>query len=319
MKVRTLFLRAYVFLFTSLSTVLSLACFAEVQPQQREGNQAPTEIQLNVSDWSPSLKEFQINLFKELIRIATPEYGESKLSILNIDMSTRRSVIALQSGEYPFGFTTMVNSVKNDSSMTNLYRYPYLNHFLGLRKLIVRAEDLEKFSNIQTFAELQDYRAGQGDNWPDAAILRNNGINVVSATKYKNLFPMLKLRRSDFVPMSVLEIDEVMAQLNQGAEKLVVVPNLYIFYPFPMYLRSSKYAQHSDALIAHALEHYFSDDNTSLRESVFTRSFGTAMQHVPSPTDVVFYLDNDAIDQTTNDSITQHFKQQYRPTEVGAL
>lgn len=289
---------------------VSAATWANDAPSQnaQTTNSTSTVIKLNVSGWSPSIKKHQIDLVNELLNIAEPKFGPSTLQTVNIDMSTKRAVIALESGELPLGFATGWNAGKNNPETSKLYYHPYLNNLLGLRKLVVRREDLNTFANIRHFEELKNYKAGQGTGWPDSDIYRINGIEVVNAKRYENLFPMLALKRFDFVPMSTLEMKEVMAPLNQTKNNLVVVPNLYIFYPIPIYLRSSKRDKDSYDRIDYALSRYFSPQYSDTKNQHFIDTFGEPEQYIPAESDTVFFLDNPIIDKETNDAIMVEFK-----------
>lgn len=296
-----------------VACALSCAIAAEEQALTPPHSSTENTLRLNISGWSPTLRKYQLDIFKELVVLGEPKFGKTNLEVVNLNMSTRRAIIALETGDIPLGFSTGWKSQKNDPQITSVYHYPFLKNLLGLRRIVVKADRLEEFKKIQTLSDLQAYSAGQGTDWPDSEIYRNHNIQVISAKRYENLFPMLKLGRFDFIPMSVLEVDELMRQLDQGGKSLAVVPDLYVFYPIPVYLRSSKKAHFMDQFVSYALKEYFSEEQTALRERVFSATFSEAKNHTPSKSSVIFLLDNAAIDKAENDAIMKQFKQEYLP------
>lgn len=105
---------------------------------------------------------------------------------------------------------------------------------LGYRKLLIRRADLEKFSHIQSAGELKKLVAGQGRAWVDVAVYRHNGYTVDDRANLPNLLPMLLNQRFDYLPMSVVEIDSVLAQNAEFAGELAVAPGILIQYPLPL-------------------------------------------------------------------------------------
>lgn len=292
-----------------LIPLLAFTCnYSKAQPEVTPSKPA---VKLNVSGWSPNLKNYYIALFEELLVLAEPEFGPHELVPISLEISTKRAVILSETGELPLGFATRWESMYSNVESSNLYYYPYLNKLLGLRQIIVPTSKLASFSKSFSFDEFRAFKPGQGAGWPDAEIYKAHGIEVVNAKSYEHLFPMLLLNRFDYVPLSILEIDGVLAQINKNGDKYSVVPNLYIYYPIPVYIRSNKVSIHTDKLVAYALERYFSEEHKQQNQQLFDRHFAHAKKALPTRGATIIYLANNALENNMNDQFMKEFKQLY--------
>ncbi len=100
---------------------------------------------------------------------------------------------------------------------------------IGTRLLLVRKEQLDKFSRIASVNALKALDAGQRVDWPDVEILRSNGFKVHTTSSYELLFKLLESGGIDYFPRSVVEIWEE-AELH-GPRGLVVEPTIMLRYP----------------------------------------------------------------------------------------
>ncbi|MDF1628492.1 MAG: transporter substrate-binding domain-containing protein [Alcanivoracaceae bacterium] len=112
-------------------------------------------------------------------------------------------------------------------------RIPLMKGLMGYRLLIIRGEDQQWFRRLQTIDELRELRAGQGHDWPDAKILRANGLSVEAVTDYENLFTLLQQGRFDYLPRAINEPWEELAA--RPDMDLVVEKGLLLYYPTAEY------------------------------------------------------------------------------------
>ncbi|MBV8603954.1 MAG: hypothetical protein JO224_04655 [Pelomonas sp.] len=106
-------------------------------------------------------------------------------------------------------------------------RVPLDKGLLGWRLLLVRRDDLARFAKVATGAQLRALRAGLAAEWSDTQVLRDNGLPVVTASLYDNLFPMLAAQRFDYFPRGVAEIvDE-----QRAHPEFAIEPRLVLHYP----------------------------------------------------------------------------------------
>lgn len=122
---------------------------------------------------------------------------------------------------------------KERESFLRPIRVPIFKGLFGYRALIIRKEDQAKFATIATRQALAEFVAGQGDQWPDAEVLRNNGLPLVTGTQVQNMYKMLAAKRFDYFPRALVELVPEMPSIKQY--DLMVVPDLLLEYPNPMY------------------------------------------------------------------------------------
>ncbi|MCP8899062.1 diguanylate cyclase [Gilvimarinus xylanilyticus] len=113
-------------------------------------------------------------------------------------------------------------------------RFPLLKGLLGYRIFIINPASQSRFNRVETFADLQQMSFGQGAGWPDIAILESNNLEVITTSKYDNLFYMVEGGRFDAFPRGVLEPwTELAARPDLP---LAVEENLVLVYTLPFYL-----------------------------------------------------------------------------------
>lgn len=127
-------------------------------------------------------------------------------------------------------------------------KVPLLKGMNGYRVLIIRKEDAEKFNNIHNLDELAAFSAGQGLDWPDVEVLRQNGIRVVTSSDSDLLYKMLSGRRFDFLPRGIHEARSELAQVEN--DTLMICDTVVLSYEAPVYFFVNK----SNRLLADRIE-----------------------------------------------------------------
>ena len=180
--------------------------------------------------------EYQFRLLELALQKTVSKYGKYELTKNNEKYTSLRSRRELARGETIniIALPTPTSPPKALEPQASIIKKPLLRGLLGYRKLVVRRSDLQKFENINSVAELQHLAAGQGRDWEDINIYRLNNYSVVDNADYFNLFAMLAAGRFDYIPLSVIEVDDIMVRFSQYSKEFVVVPNLIIYYPFPV-------------------------------------------------------------------------------------
>ena len=126
---------------------------------------------------------------------------------------------------------------ENLESSTIPVRFPVYRGILGLRLLLVRTEDQEKFSRLQSVADLRQYTAGHGLHWNDLPVFAANNLSVETSTSYESLFTQLKNHRFDYFHRG---INEIWAEVAVHRDTLTIADNIMLFYPHPVYFFVSK-------------------------------------------------------------------------------
>ena len=134
-------------------------------------------------------------------------------------------------------------------------RIAILRGILGYRVFLIHRDSKEHFARIKNFEQLRDrYRAGFGSHWADYKILEANGIQLVGAAAYENLFKMLSKKRFDYFPRGINEAWNEVKSKGEEYPALMVEEKLAFYYPFPIYFFVNK-ANHKLAdSIKHGLE-----------------------------------------------------------------
>lgn len=112
-------------------------------------------------------------------------------------------------------------------------RVPIDRGLIGWRVLLVERSALPRFRGVEDVGGLARLVGAQGHDWPDLAILRANGLEVLASPHYASLFDLLARGRIDYVPRGVGEVrPEASARAAMG---IVIEPNLLLHYPSALY------------------------------------------------------------------------------------
>lgn len=104
------------------------------------------------------------------------------------------------------------------------------------RVFLIRKDDQARFRAVRSLADLSRMTAGAGETWPSTAVLRANGLPVVTSIGYEQLFAMLDARRFDYMPRGVYE---AWYEQHQHAG-LAIEQSLFLHYSVPFYFFTSR-------------------------------------------------------------------------------
>jgi len=147
---------------------------------------------------------------------------------------------------------------------------PILGGLMGYRQLIVREDRLPAMTEVTSEDQLKRLTVGQGQRWPDVAIFRRNGYPVNDTGRYSNLFTMLEQRRFDYLSLGIIEARRELASHQSANEGLALVPDLYLYYPFPVVFHVSAKAGPLAARLEQGLSRALQDGSM---EALFQRHF----------------------------------------------
>lgn len=237
---RTLQTLCLCFLLASASPSVWAAVWAGVPaatPAQASEQEAPmAKVAINIrvpkEEYSNSGHTDYIRTLLRLALIRSKAPNERiSLSSIEENLTQARLIAELQRGQNIDIIWTMT-SREREASMLPI-RIPLLKGLLGQRVFLIRAEQQAEFARVNTLTDLAQLTAGQGAHWPDTDILRENGLPVLTSTRYELLFSMLRGGRFDYFPRGVNEAwAELDAHPNEG---LAVEETLLLSYPAPMY------------------------------------------------------------------------------------
>lgn len=234
---------------------------------------------------SPTRDAYQFELLRLALERTRKSHGDYELIRVDQKLTSLRASREVSCGELinieatPNWTTESVPSeIRRDKRIA--IKIPLLEGLLGYRRLVIRKADLEKFAAITRAEELQALVAGQGRDWEDIFIYRNNGFKVNAEADYYNLFAMLVAGRFDYLPLSTVEVDNFIQKFGMYSEDVVVAPGILIYYPFPVLFQLSKNTPElaervnvglteakRDGSMKNLFEHYFAEDLKKLRDS----------------------------------------------------
>lgn len=195
------------------------------------GSDAATPAPVSVAYPAASpIDERRGNYYVELLKLAMAKADGSFVAVPSNNPSTaKRALIRLARHEGVdvfWGPTT--SQLEQDFRAV---RIPLDKGILGWRLLLINRDDAKRFASLDSLAQLQTLRAGSAAEWSDTQVLRDNGLQVVTAQQYRNLLAMLVARRFDYVPRGIGEIAD---EARQHPE-FVVEAHLALHYPVCTY------------------------------------------------------------------------------------
>ncbi|MDO6424010.1 hypothetical protein [Saccharophagus degradans] len=168
------------------------------------------------------------------------DYPPFNITRLEADLGSDRARHELARGEliniYAAPYRARVGEVETQIVQVP---NPLLKGLLGYRNLIIREKDLARFEQISNKEELKPILIGQGRSWPDVAIYRHNGLQVMDEGLFSNLFAMLSLGRFDCLPLGVVEAKATLAAFDGDKLDLTIAPDLLLYYPWPVLFQIS--------------------------------------------------------------------------------
>lgn len=187
----------------------------------------------------PSSKEHAA-YFPTLLRLALDKTvaadGPYTLNHFDQVLTSPRQAIELKNN----GVINVMWDGSNEQRETELLpiRVSLLRQLNDYRVFLIRAEDRARFRAVDSLAALRRFEAGAGVNWPSTAILRANGLPVVTSIAYEYLFPMLAAKRFDYMPRGIYEAwYEQRAHASAG---IVIETSIFLHYQVPFYFFVSR-------------------------------------------------------------------------------
>lgn len=167
-----------------------------------------------------------------LLKLALEKSGVPfKLNISDGDFAPMRQRQELLEGGLDILWTA--TSIDMESVALPI-RVPLYKGLLGHRILIVHKDNKNLFNQVESWDHVLARRYGQGRDWSDTTIMRANGMTVVPAVKYDNLFLMADGKRFDAFPRGVHEPWDELAK--RPRLELTVDENIMLVYRMPFYL-----------------------------------------------------------------------------------
>lgn len=283
-----------------------LACVGAFAASSNE----PADTIIHSTDgWSDNQLKYQIALLKAALEESRALYGDYALQLSNTGLSSSRTIWQISNGKISTGFSAGT-SVEQETLEVDIERLllPFMRSLHGLRQCLAHKSNVPELSKITSIERFNRITFGQGVGWAEAQIYPAAGLSLTTASSVDRLLLMLEKKRFECLPLSVLEIDQVLEQANKNNQDLAIVPNLYIFYPNPVFINITKKPKHISYRLIYGVSRLF---ETGKAEAIFYDNFAQAINFT-LPTDAhIFLLDNHLLTPADASKIESYFSAHY--------
>ena len=238
-------------------------------------------------------RDFADVLLQLALQISEDKYGPYKIVQQKQQTVMLRQLQELEKGEH----LTVAISMPMAESLERAQniQFPVLKGLSSYRMFLVHRHHLARINNIDTLTALKTLKVGQGPGWSTAAILENNGFEVVYSGRYSTLVPMLKADRFQLLMRAVYEIGPEFIVFKTDFPELEMADEIAVFTYLPMYYFVSK----TQPLLIERLDYGLKKAYSSGQYDVlYKQYFGDALKLMFAKQRKIFYLENTNIDRS---------------------
>lgn len=163
------------------------------------------------------------------------EYGDYVLKEAEF-IPQGREVELVRDNEF-FQVMWSMSSPERESKVQSI-PIPLLKGLIGLRVMIIKKNNQDKFPISLNIEDFKNIRLGQANDWPDSDILEFNGMSLFRFPNYKTSFQLLNNSRFLGYPRG---ITEALSEIEENKNfEFVLEKNHLLYYPAPFYFYVSK-------------------------------------------------------------------------------
>ncbi|AEF04454.1 transporter substrate-binding domain-containing protein [Alteromonas naphthalenivorans] len=174
----------------------------------------------------------------EAVLSATPEYGNTQISLHPHPMPQSRQVVSLLKGDADVMWS--VTNAEREKLLTPI-KLPLLKGLAGYRILVIADDAQHNFEPTLTTDELKTRTLVQGNDWPDLHVLKSNGFNAEGeewSLWFTSMYIMVEKGMVDGFPRNVIEVSGDLARhadkpITIDKNHLLVYPNYEYFFVRP--------------------------------------------------------------------------------------
>ena len=257
--------------------------------------------------YSPGLQPYMLDVLQYALDTTKDKYGPYKLELRSEVLSTTRSKIETEKGEYlNVLFSADWKGDILDSSKVVAHPFPAFNDLLGLRALLMTKPQLLN-APIKGPNAFQALSAGQGFYWADSRTLRHGGITVVEAQTFNALFSMLSKGRFDYLPLSIVEVQPALDAKHRQYPSIQIQQHNNIFYPidFKLYVNAKQKA------LVERISLGFERASEQDFLTIFNKHFDVDQVLLGKHKRQLYLIENPTLAPAMNRTITQRFLKNY--------
>ncbi len=173
-------------------------------------------------------------------------------------------------------------------------KFPILKGLHGWRIPLVALNRQTIFVDSLSLSMFKKLKPGQLHSWSDTKVLEANDIIVENCSNYEGLFQMLANNRFDYLPRSIIEIDQELE--NNKDLAIVIDQNILIHYPTAYYFYLNKDNQLLAKDIEFGLEQALADGSL---DTMFAKYYGDFIDKVRQEKRKVYHLKNPTLPTNT--------------------
>jgi hypothetical protein len=216
-------------------------------PVWQTGAEAQTVVRYPVVNGSDPRLDFPNAMLMLALEKSVEKYGPYRAAPVMTDASIARRLQQMLKGQ-DFDVVAVSFTADRDRDLLRV-PIPIDRGLLGYRVLLVREAAMSRFAGIRSVEDLRQVLIGQGDDWPDAAILRDAGMKVVTTQDYYSLFRLLSIGRIEAIGRSVIEAVPEMSAMHLADQGIAIEERLLLVYPLARYF----YVRRSETALAERL------------------------------------------------------------------
>jgi hypothetical protein len=220
------------------------------------------------------------------------EYGPAQAIYASVPMNTGRIASELELGQL-LDVATFPASRDLDKRF-DAVPFDIRKGILGIRLFLIDRKRQPQFNRVRSAEDLQKMSAGQGFDWLDAKILKNNGYTVITSSSYEALFGMLMARRFDYYPRGLYEPFTEQKAYQVEFPDLSVENSLALYYPYPDYFYVRKGNTVLAARLQKGLELALEDGSF---DALFNAEFGATIKQARLDKRTFFVLTNQEVSE----------------------
>lgn len=192
-----------------------------------------------VAGMTRSRVEHESAVVRAALEATRDTYGDYELELDYSSISSERLLREVALGQIMNLVTAPAWSlVPEEEHRVFKLEVPLVKGLLGFRRCVIRAEDRERFAQLESPQELKALRLGMGQGWTDTRVLEHNGYEVVEAFDIEQLYFMLRRERFDCLPLGIGEVASSLTSHSAEGE-FVIAENLLLYYPLPVLVQVS--------------------------------------------------------------------------------
>ncbi|WP_208600199.1 substrate-binding periplasmic protein [Pseudomonas anguilliseptica] len=184
--------------------------------------------------------------------------GRYRLQPTPVPMAQSRALLAIEHDSKSVQVMWTMTTREREARLLPI-RIPIYRGLIGWRVLMQRGNAAEQLASVENLDELKRFNFGQRHDWPDTAILRANGLKVVTSQHYRGLFQMLAAGRFDLFPREVVVAWQEQARAVEDGLALSIDNHLLLHYPTAFYFFTSRNRADLAADIERGLEAMIAD------------------------------------------------------------